>query len=155
NKWHFGMKAHIGVDADSGIVHSLETTPANISDVTQAHKLLHGHEQNVFGDADYQGVGKRAENKDRPLNWWVALRPMKRRLLPQRGRLCEQLERIKARIRAKVEHPFHIVKNILGLKKVRYRGLRKNTVQLFTLFGMANLLIAKRQLFALHTQGVS
>jgi len=54
NKWHFGMKAHIGVDADSGIVHSLETTPANISDVTQAHKLLHGHEQNVFGDAGYQ-----------------------------------------------------------------------------------------------------
>ena len=155
--WHFGLKAHIGVDADSGIVHSLETTPAHISDVTQAHKLLHGHERDVFGDAGYQGVGKRTENQGRPVRWWVALRPTKRRLLPdtKRGRLCEQLERVKASVRAKVEHPFHIVKNILGLKKVRYRGLFKNAAQLFTLFGLANLLIAKRQLFALQAQDAS
>jgi len=102
-------------------------------------------------------VEKRAENQGKPLRWWVALRPTKRRLLPdtKRGRLCEQIERVKASVRAKVEHPFHIVKNILGLKKVRYRGLAKNTAQIFTLFGSANLLIAKRQEFALHAQGAS
>jgi len=73
--WHFGLKVHIGTDADSGIVHGLETTLANVSDVTQAHKLLHGHERDVFGDAGYQGVEKRAENQGKPLRWWVALRP--------------------------------------------------------------------------------
>jgi IS5 family transposase len=155
--WHFGMKAHIGVDADTGIVHTLVTTPANTSDVTQAHKLLHGQERDVFGDAGYQGVGRRAENKDTPVNWVLALHPTRRRVLPdtELGRWHKQRERIKASIRAKVEHPFHIIKNILGLKKVRYRGLAKNTAQLFTLFGLANLLIAKRRLFALHAQGAS
>jgi len=73
----------------------------------------------------------------------------------QAGPFSKQLERIKASIRAKVEHPFHIVKNTLGLKKARYRGLAKNTAQIFTLFGLANLLIAKRQLFALRAQGTS
>jgi len=85
------------------------------------------------------------------------MRPGKRRALPDtvHGRLVEQLEHVKARIRAKVEHPFHVIKNILGLKKVRYRGLAKNTAQLFTLFGLANLVMAKRRLFALHAQGAS
>jgi IS5 family transposase len=87
----------------------------------------------------------------------VALHPMRRRLLPDTplGRRHAQFERIKASIRARVGHPFHIIKNILGLKKLRYRGLAKNTAQLFTLFGLANLLIAKRRLFALHAQGAS
>jgi IS5 family transposase len=87
----------------------------------------------------------------------VAMRPGKRRALPdtESGRLDEQIERIKAGIRAKVEHPFHIIKNRFGLRKVRYRGLAKNTAQLFTLFGLANLLIAKGQWFALHAQGAS
>ena len=71
------------------------------------------------------------------------------------GRLEEGIERLKASIRAKVEHPFHIIKNLLGLKKVRYRGLAKNTAQLYTLFGLANLVIAKKRLFALQAQGVS
>jgi IS5 family transposase len=156
NEWHFGMKAHIGVDADSGIVHTVVTTPANRADVTQAHKLLHGKERTVFADAGYQGVGKRAENKESPAIWQVAMRLGIRRALPDtaQGRQQEQLEKIKASIRAKVEHPFHILKNILGLKKVRYCGLAKNTAQLFTLFGLANLLIARRRL-ALYTQGAS
>jgi IS5 family transposase len=69
--------------------------------------------------------------------------------------LREQLEKLKASVRAKVEHPFHVVKNIFGHKKARYRGLAKNTAQLHTLFGLANLMIAKRRLFELHAQGAS
>ena len=157
NQWHFGMKAHIGVDADTGITHTLVTTPANTADVTQAHALLHGQEVDAFGDAGYRGVEKRQENRSSKVDWHVALRPGKRRALPDTplGRLAEKVEQFKASVRAKVEHPFHIVKNVLGLKKVRYRGLAKNTAQLFTLFGLANLLIAKRRLFALHSQGAS
>lgn len=157
NQWYFGMKAHIGADMDSGLVHTLVTTPANASDVAQAHALLHGEEKVAFDDAGYQGVEKREENRDSDVRWEVAMRPGKRRALPKTaiGRLQDRIERIKASIRAKVEHPFHIVKNLFGMKKVRYRGLAKNTAQLYTLFGLANLLIAKRRLFALDTQGAS
>ncbi|NBS84479.1 MAG: IS5 family transposase [Verrucomicrobia bacterium] len=157
NQWHFGMKAHIGVDADSGLTHTLVTTAANVSDITQAHALLHGDETTAFGDAGYQGVERRQENEKSAVTWHVALRPGKRRTLPdtKTGRLREQLEKLKASVRAKVEHPFHVVKNIFGHKKVRYRGLAKNTAQLHTLFGLANLMIAKRRLFELHAQGAS
>ncbi|MGB4781794.1 IS5 family transposase [Candidatus Methylomirabilis sp.] len=157
NQWYFGMKAHIGVDANSGITHTVVTTPANAADVSQAHALLHGEEADAFGDAGYQGVEKREENLTSPVKWYVALRPGKRRALPdtELGRRDEQIEKLKASVRAKVEHPFHIIKNIFSLKKVRYRGLAKNTAQLFTLFGLANLLIAKRRLFAISAQGAS
>ena len=157
NQWHFGMKAHIGVDAGSGITHTVVTTPANAADVVQAHALLHGEEKLAFGDAGYQGVEKREENRASTVMWHVALRPGKRRALPdtEQGRMDEQIEKLKASVRAKVEHPFHIIKNIFQLKKVRYKGLAKNTAQLFTLFGLANLLIAKRYLFALNAQGAS
>jgi IS5 family transposase len=154
NQWHFGMKAHIGVDAQSGIVHTVVTTAANVSDVTQANKLLHGKESIAFGDAGYQGVEKREENKDSTVRWHVAMRPGKRKALPDTecGRLDEQIEKAKASIRAKVEHPFHYVKNLFGHKKARYWGLAKNTAQIFTLFAMANLVIAKRRLFELNAQ---
>jgi IS5 family transposase len=157
NQWHFGMKAHIGIDADSGITHTLVTTSANTHDVTQAHSLLHGEEIIAFGDAGYQGVEKREENLNTEVQWEIAMRPGKRKALPDTplGRMDEQIEKFKASVRAKVEHPFHIVKNILGMKKVRYKGLAKNTAQLFTLFGLANLLIAKRRLFEINTQGAS
>jgi IS5 family transposase len=139
DNWYFGMKAHIGVDADTGVVHTLVTTPANTSDVTQAHNLLHGEEKVVFGDAGYQGVEVRAENQGREINWMVSMRYGKRKALPDTipGRLCEQVERLKSCIRARVEHPFNIIRNILGLKKARYRGLARNTAQLFTLSGLA------------------
>ena len=157
NQWHFGMKAHIGVDADSGLTHTLVTTAANVSDITQAHALLHGDETTAFGDAGYQGVERRQENEKSAVTWHVALRPGKRRTLPdtKTGRLREQLEKLKASVRAKVEHPFHVEKNVFGHKKARYRGLAKNTAQLHTLFGLANLMIAKRRLFELHAQGAS
>lgn len=153
NQWYFGMKAHIGVDAVSGVVHTVVTTPANVGDVTQAHALLHGKEREAFGDAGYQGVEKRSESEQSNAQWHVAMRPGKRRMLPdtQDGRRAEKFEHLKSSVRAKVEHPFHIIKNLFGLKKVRYRGQAKNKAQLLTLFGLANLLIAKRRLLKFCT----
>ncbi len=144
NQWHFfGMKAHIGVDLDSGLVHTVLTTPANVSDVTQAHGLLHGQETVALGDAGCQGVDKRPENRGTPVTWHVALRPGARRALPddEVGHLKRRIERVKAGLRAKVEHPFHIVKNLFRYRKARYRGLAKNAAQILTLFGLANLVL--------------
>jgi IS5 family transposase len=157
NRWHFGMKAHIGVDAQSGLVHTVIGTAANVSDVTQAQALLHGDETDAFGDAGYQGVEKRAESLEVPVTWHVAMRPGKRKTLlgTPLGELLERLEHAKASIRAKVEHPFHVVKNLFGHRKTRYRGLAKNTAQLFSLFGFANLVLARRWLLDANTQGAS
>ena len=141
NQWYFGMKAHIGVDADSGLVHSVEGTAANVNDVTQAHKLLHGQETDAFADAGYRGAHKRPEAKG-DVNWHVAMRPGKRKALDLTDpldALTDQVERIKASIRAKVEHPFRVIKKQFGHVKVRYRGLDKNTAQLKTLFMLSNL----------------
>jgi IS5 family transposase len=156
-QWYFGMKAHIGVDAQSGLVHTVIGTAANVSDVTQAQALLHGDETAVFGDAGYQGVEKREENLECPVTWHIALRPGKRKALrdtPQ-GNLVEWIEHTKASIRAKVEHPFHVVKNLFRHRKTRYRGLAKNTAQLFSLFGFANLVLARRALLSADTRGAS
>lgn len=145
NDWHFGMKAHVGVDADSGLVHSVVTTAANESDVSQAHALLHGHEQEAFGDAAYTGVDKRDEMKGKALKWHVALKRGKIKAMPD-GALKDLVvaaERTRAQIRARVEHPFHVVKNLLHHRKVRYRGLARNTAQLFSLFALANLVLAR------------
>ncbi len=154
NLWHFGMKAHVGVDAESGLTHTLVTTPANTADVSVAHELLYGTEKLAFGDASYQGVDKRDAQKRVKARWHVAMRPGKRRALAQNptGRILEELEQLKASVRAKVEHPFHIIKNLFGLRKVRYRGLAKNTARLYTLFGLANLVIAGRKLGAPHAR---
>ena len=145
NQWHFGMKSHIGVDADTGIVHSLSTTAANVHDVAEAHNLLHGGESQVWCDAGYQGVHKRDENLGREVKWQVAMRPGKRRKLDPGGSEAST-ERRKASVRAKVEHPFLKVKQVFGYAKVRYRGLAKNTERLALLFGLGNLLTAESQL---------
>jgi IS5 family transposase len=157
NQWHFGMKAHIGADADSGLVHTVVGTAANVGDVTQAHLLLHGEETDVFGDAGYQGADKREENLDKQVTWHIAMRPGKRRALPDTpwGVAMERLEQVKASIRAKVEHAFHVVKNVFRHRKTRYRGLEKNTKQLYTLFGLANLVLARRWLLVPQGQSAS
>jgi IS5 family transposase len=154
-QWHFGMKAHIGADAQSGLVHTVLSTAANVGDVTQAHALLHGQETDVLGDAGYQGVEKRQENKASKHIWHIAMRPGKRRVLgtDRLGNLMELYERIKARIRAKVEHPLHVLKNLFGYRKTRYRGLKKNSAHLFSLFALVNLVLAKQALLALKAQG--
>lgn len=147
NQWHFGMKAHIGVDADSGLVHTVIGTAANVHDVTQGHALLHGQEAVVFADAGYQGAAKRPEATG--VHWQVAMRPGKRRALDKNspwGGLLAKAEMIKASVRAKVEHPFRVIKCQFGFTKVRYKGLAKNTAQLTTLFALSNLWMARRYL---------
>ena len=157
NQWHFGMKAHIGVDAHTGLVHTLVGTAANVHDVTQAQDLLHGDETDVFGDAGYVGVEKREENLKLDVNWHIASRPSQRKALQESalGQLLEQVEKSKASIRAKVEHPFHVVKNLFKHRKARYKGLAKNNAQLFTLFGFANLMLARRWLLSSDSQVAS
>ena len=148
NQWHFGMKAHIGVDADSGLVHTVTGTAANVNDVTEGNSLLHGQEQMAFGDAGYQGVGKRADSRD-GVTWHIAMGPGKRKALDKDNAmdaLVNQREKLKARVRAKVEHPFRVIKRQFGYVKVRYRGLKKNKAQLKTLFALSNLWMARGQL---------
>ena len=146
NQWHFGMKAHIGVDADSGLVHTVIGTAANVNDVTQAGALLHGEEEVAFGDAGYQGVHKRPEAAGP--DWYVAMRPgIRRKLNPfiEPEFNAEQVEKSKASVRAKVEHPFRVVKQQFGYAKARYRGLAKNTARLTMLFALSNLWMARRR----------
>ena len=151
NEWHFGMKAHIGVDADSGLVHTVRGTSGNVSDVVEGNSLLHGQETDVYADAGYQGAEKRPDAK-KDVTWHVAMRPGKRRALDKDNKpidaLIEQVEKIKASIRAKVEHPFRVIKRQFGYTKVRYRGLMKNTLQLKTLFALSNLWMVRHQLLA-------
>ena len=149
NQWYFGMKAHVGVDAESGLVHSVIGTAANVADVTKAHELLHGHETVAFGDAGYIGVEQRPERKRR-VEWHVAMKPGKRRALRDTaaGRLRDRIERLKAQVRARGEHAFRVIKRQFGYVKVRYRGLTKNTAQLHTLFALANIWMVRRQLLA-------
>ena len=147
-QWFFGMKAHIGVDADSGLVHTVRGTSGNVNDVVEANSLLHGQETDVFADAGYQGAHKRPDTKEE-VKWHVAMRPGKRKLLDKTDpvdALTDQVERIKASIRAKVEYPFRVIKRQFGHVKVRYRGLAKNTAQLHTLFALANLWMVRKRL---------
>ena len=153
-QWYFGMKAHIGVDADSGLVHTVRGTAANVNDVVEGNSLLHGGETVVFADAGYQGADKRPDAKA-ATTWHVAMKPGKRRTLDKStvlGQLREQIEKLKASVRAKVEHPFRVLKCQFGHVKVRYRGIKKNTAQLVTLFALSNLWMVRRKLKVLDGQ---
>ncbi len=158
------MKAHIGVDAESGLVHSVHATAANESDVAHTHEVLHGEEQRVHLDAGYTGVDKRTEithaqaegDIRSDIEWHVATKRGLIKAMPE-GALKEltvMLERKKAQIRSRVEHPFHVVKNLFHYKKVSYRGLLKNGARLFTQFALANLVLAKRALLDEAQQGI-
>ena len=154
NQWYFGMKAHIGVDAQSGLVHTVRGTSGNVNDVVEANSLLHGDETEAFADAGYQGAHKRPDAKS-SVRWNIAMRPGKRAALDKTKRveqLIDQIERLKASIRAKVEHPFRVIKRQFGHVKVRYRGLTKNTAQLSTLFALSNLWMARKALQVLDGQ---
>ena len=111
NQWYFGMKVHIGVDKDTRLIHSVETTAANVHDLTPAADLLHGEETVVYADAGYQGIEKRTEMEGKGIGFRVAMRPGKRRVLPDtpEGRVDDLIETAKAHIRAKVEHPFRVM----------------------------------------------
>ena len=148
NQWYFGMKAHIGADAESGLVHTVRGTSGHVSDIAEANSLLHGNESVAFCDAGYQGIEKRPDAKADVI-WHVAMRPGKRRALNKENAadaMIDQAEKLKAGIRAKVEHPFRVIKRQFGFVKVRYRGLKKNTAQLFTLFALSNLWMVRSKL---------
>ena len=154
NQWHFGMKAHIGVDKDSGLVHTLTTTAANVSDINQTAALLHGQESSVWADAGYVGVHKRDDVQealaanDQTVQWHVAKRRKSIEALLEgwQKSLAQAYEKLKAKIRARVEHPFHVVKNIFKYKKARYKGLARNDAQLNTLFALSNLYMVRGEL---------
>lgn len=140
NQWYFGMKVHVGVDDVTGLIHSLETTPANVHDLEVVERLLHGAERRAFGDAGYRGIDKRS---DRGIIWCIAERPGKRRQMDPDS-LEAKVERLKSQIRAKVEHPFRYIKRMFGYDKVRYRGQEKNRNRLHVLAGFTNLLLAEK-----------
>jgi transposase, IS5 family len=151
NQYFFGMKAHIGVDVASGLVHTVTTTPANTADVTQAEHLLHGKEKSVWGDAGYTGAYKREGLVARRLKWHIATKPSKLKAMPK-GEwkdATRYVEYLKAAVRAKVEHPFRVIKRQFGYTKARYRGLAKNTGQVLTLFALSNVWMARRRLLAM------
>jgi len=147
NQWYFGMKAHIGVDLASGLVHTVVGTSANEADINIAGQLLHGKEDVAFGDSGYRGIQKREEAQGP--EWFVAMMPSKRRQLNPflyPDMVAECVEKMKAGMRAKVEHPFRVIKRQFSYTKVRYRGLAKNTAQIVTLFALSNLWMVRRKL---------
>jgi len=144
NEWHFGMKAHIGVDAGTGYVHSLTGTSANVHDITEASKLLRDDDEVMYGDAGYLGIEKREEIKNDANKSQIDYR-INRRLgalskapLNISHQFERHLESRKSSIRSKVEHVFRIIKRQFGFSKVVYRGLAKNLNRLFGLCVSAN-----------------
>jgi transposase, IS5 family len=145
NVWYFGMKAHVGVDLDSGVVHTLEASSAKVHDSQKFDDLLHGEEHSVFGDKGYVSGEREDAFRAQGKVWGVM------RKAPKGGRLHptdERTNRIIASLRARVEHPFRVLKCQFGYRKVRYRGLAKNEAQLFALFGLGNLFLVRRRLTA-------
>jgi IS5 family transposase len=143
------MKAHIGVDAHGGLVHTVTTTAANEADVEQVADLLHGKERHVWADSGYRGAASRVDRAD--VQWHIAARPSDIAKLPEgrRKAAAKKREHGKASVRAKVEHPFRVIKRQFGLTKVRFRGLVKNTAHVVTLFALSNLWMARKQLMAM------
>jgi len=146
NTWYFGMKAHVGVDAESGVTHSLETSTAKVHDSQVWDELLHGEETSVWADKGYVSAEREAAFNEEEGNVWGVMRRA-----PKGGTLHpedEKINRIIAMVRARVEHPFRVLKRQFGYVKTRYRGLAKNRAQLFTLFALGNLFLVRRRLLA-------
>ena len=150
NTWHFGYKAHIGVDEENGLVHTIKATPANEHDVTVMSELLHGKEERAYGDSGYIGAKKRPEaikkNKDgKNIKYLINRRPSSIKKLSKSGQYAaKKREHQKSSVRCKVEHVFAVVKNIFRYRKTRYRGLQKQTAKLNIMFALANLYLADR-----------
>ena len=148
NQWYFGMKIHAGVDKDSGLIHSIVTTAANVHDLTPAAELLHGEEEVVYADAGYQGIGKRPEMAGKSTEFRVAMRPGKRRALSDTpdGKLQDLVETAKAHIRAKGEHPFRVIKQQFRFQKTRLRGMIKNRCIVHVLAALSKRFMARSRL---------
>ena len=154
NTWHFGYKAHIGVDRDSGIVHTVRATAANVHDVTMTSELMHGEEETLNGDSGYLGAENRKDAKVRnksgkKIRYEINRRPSQMRKLSKSGQYkAQKREHSKSSVRAKVEHVFGVVKGLLKFKKTRYRGLQKQTAKFNIMFALANLILADRPCLA-------
>jgi IS5 family transposase len=151
NQWYFGMKAHVAVDARTGLVKKVRATAANVSDINQAAELLEGEEEAVFADAGYQGLEKRPEIQAKcgaGTTFYIARKPSAlKKLTKEQGQATLlQIEKLKAQVRSLVEHPFQVIKRLFRYERVRYRGLAKNLAHLNTLFALANLVLAGRKL---------
>ena len=151
NEWHFGYKAHIGVDKDSGLVHHLKVTAANVHDVAETSELLTGHEETVYGDSGYLGADKREDaivrnRQGKRIKYKINRRPSQIKKLSTSGQqYARKTEHKKSSVRAKVEHVFGIVKGLFRYRKTRYRGLRKQTAKLNMMFALANLYLADKR----------
>jgi IS5 family transposase len=149
NQWHFGMKAHIAVDADSGLGAHGDHHGGQRVGRESGGDLLHGKEKQVWADSGYRGAQTRVQRED--LQWHIAARPSDIAKMPEgkaKTRVQKQEHR-KASVRAKVEHPFRVIKRQFGLVKVRFKGLAKNTAHVVTLFALSNLWMARKQLIAM------
>ena len=150
NTWYFGYKAHIGVDKDSGLTHTVKATPANIHDVTMMSELLTGEEEVVYGDSGYLGAEKREEaivknRSGKMIKYKLNRRPSQSKDNSVRSKAqIKRREREKSSVRSKVEHVFGVVKGLLRYRKTRYKGLRKQTAKLNIMFALANLILADR-----------
>jgi len=143
NQWYFGMKAHVGSDSKTGIVHTLTTTPANNHDSTEFENLLHGEEEVVYGDKAYANKEQEAEFRSRGVSWRIARKAQKGKVLSETDRAWNRKQ---SSVRALGEHAFRVVKSLWRYTKVRYRGIAKNTVQIFSLFSLANLFMVRKKL---------
>lgn len=143
NAWHFGCKAHIGVDAKSGLTHTVVVTTAREADINVMDELLHGEERAIYGDKGYAAQELKAVARDRGIRWGVLDKAARNAPLTQKQK---ERNRKLSSIRAKVEHPFRVVKRQFAYLKVRYRGIAKNAAQIFTLFALTNLYLARRHL---------
>lgn len=142
--WHFGMKAHVGVDRKTKLIHSVAATPANVADGNMVGELLHGGETHVWGDAAYAGRTERIRAKAPHAKDFTQRRGRGYRYLSEYDRW---INRARSRVRARVEHSIGVIKRVFGFAKVRYRGIAKNANRLFVTCALANLFIARHHLF--------
>ena len=148
NAWHFGMKMHVGVDSKTKLIHSVETTAANVHDSQVVEKLLHGRETRVWGDSAYIGQKAKIRTVARAARCFIQAKAGRNRPLTEEQK---ETNRNKSRVRAKGEHPFLVFKRIFGFVKVRYRGLAKNTHRALITCALTNLFMVRRKLLRLQT----
>jgi len=149
NEWKFGMKCNIGVDAGTGIVHTITATSANVHDITEAHKLIREDDTVVYGDSGYRGIEKRKEIKNdehlSSVEYRINRRPHSLPKVSDNSIDWErQIDHAKSAVRCKVEHAFKYIKDTFHFRKVRYKGIAKNLNKLNVLFACANLLMVRR-----------
>jgi IS5 family transposase len=147
NEWYYRMKAHVGAETSRGLVHTLVCTPANINDGKMMSLLLHGEEEEIYGDRAYQSKEREGFFTARGVRWRVARQAYRGHPISKRTRTWN---RSVSRVRARGEHAFHVVKQLWGHARIRYRGIRKNAAQLFTLFALANLYLVRQKLLKLR-----